>query len=199
MRVLGIDPGLSITGFGIVGHEGSNFSLVDAGCLRMTAALPLEQRLLELHSGLVEVIESASLEAVAVEALYSNYRHPRTAVQMGHARGVLLLAAAQSHLPVHSYAPTRVKKSLTGRGRASKAQVQNMIQSIFGLDQPPSPVDVSDALAVALCHINTLRLGGTLPGKSTNSLPESLREVMESASDRRRGSNDLIKELLRAE
>src|SRR5207249_12032118 len=110
--------------------------------------------------GLVEVIEQFRPEAVAVEQLYAHYNHPRTAILMGHARGVVFLAAAQRGLPVASYNATRIKKTITGSGRASKDQVQRTIQRELGLAKVPEPPDVADALAVALCHYYLVKLPG---------------------------------------
>src|SRR5262249_18555219 len=109
-------------------------------------------RLLSLYNGIVEVIEQFQPGVLAVEQLYAHYKHPRTAILMGHARGVFLLAAAQRGLEVVSYSATRVKKTITGSGRAPKDQVQRTIQRELGLTAPPDPPDVADALAVALCH-----------------------------------------------
>jgi crossover junction endodeoxyribonuclease RuvC len=117
----------------------------------------LEQRLLEIHRGISEVICEFVPTVMVVEELYSKYTHPRTAILMGHARGAIYLAAAAQAVPVLSYASTRIKNSLTGHGRASKEQVQRMVQRVFGLNQMPHPPDVADALAVALCHHNVLR------------------------------------------
>ncbi len=117
---------------------------------------PLEKRLLEIHRGISEVICEFVPTIVVVEELYSKYAHPKTAILMGHARGMIYLAAAAQAIPVLSYASTRIKNSLVGHGRASKEQVQRMVQRAFRLDRIPHPPDVADALAVALCHHNVL-------------------------------------------
>jgi crossover junction endodeoxyribonuclease RuvC len=115
--------------------------------------------LAEIQAGLASVIEEFKPQAMAVEELYSHYGHPRTAILMGHARGVALLAAAQAGVPVASYGATHIKKALVGSGHAGKEQMQRAIQSHFGLKAPPQPADVADALAVALCHAHrTTRL-----------------------------------------
>ena len=126
--------------------------LIEAGVLRMNPRDNLEDRLLELHAGVREVIALHPIEAVAIEQLYSHYQRPRTAVLMGHARGVLCLAAAEKSLGVHSYEPTKVKKTLTGNGHASKSQMQLAVQYQLRLKIAPEPADVADALAVAICH-----------------------------------------------
>lgn len=150
--VLGLDPGLAITGYGVIDISGGKPKLVEAGVIRVSRAQALAARLLELHSGIEEVIASYSIGAVAIEQLYSHYERPRTAILMGHARGVLTLAAAQKGISVHSYEATKVKKLLTGNGRAPKDQMQRAIQLQFRLKEPPDPPDVADALAIALCH-----------------------------------------------
>jgi len=156
MRILGIDPGLQATGYGVVdgagGGGGARPRLVEAGVVRTRRDDALADRLLEIRDGLASVLDEFHPDAVAVEALYAHYKHPRTAILMGHARGVVLLAAADAGAPVTSYNATQIKKSLTGNGHASKVQMQRAIQSAFGLAEPPQPADVADAIAIALCH-----------------------------------------------
>ena len=136
-RVLGIDPGLNTTGYGVLQVAVGGPKLCEAGVVRgMTRG---------------------SLTAVAIEQLYSHYDRPRTAILMGHARGVIILAAAQAGIPVTSYAATQVKKTLTGHGRASKLQIQTAIQRELRLATAPEPFDISDALAIALCHYYSQR------------------------------------------
>lgn len=154
MRVLGIDPGLQITGWSIVDGLPAGPGIIEAGVVRISDKKPLEMRLKELHAGIKEVIESHQPDVMAVEALYSHYKHPTTAIIMGHARGVIFLAAGEFDIPVHTYPATRIKKSLTGRGNASKAQVQQMVAVTLNLDKIPEPPDVADAIAAALTHIN---------------------------------------------
>ncbi len=152
-RILGVDPGLHITGYGVLEIEAGRVTVCEAGVIRPgSAKADLAARVLSIHQGLVEVIEQYQPSAVAVEQLYAHYKHPRTAILMGHARGVIFLAAAQANIPLHSYNATRIKKTVTGSGRASKEQVQRTIQRELGLTQAPDPPDVADALAAALCH-----------------------------------------------
>ena len=153
---LGIDPGLGTTGYGVLEYDGGKITLREAGCIRTKRNLPLEERLDEIFSGLNEVIGEFKPKEVIIEDLYSHYRHPKTAIIMGHARGAVFLSAANSRVPVKSYGATMIKKSLTGNGRASKIQVQQMIKNKLGLKQIPEPPDVADALAVVLCHISHL-------------------------------------------
>ena len=154
MRILGIDPGLERTGYGVVELPAGVGAprLVEAGVIRTARTDTLPRRLAEIQLGLASVIEEFKPQAMAVEELYSHYGHPRTAILMGHARGVALLAAAQAGVPVTSYGATHIKKALVGSGHAGKEQMQRAIQSHFGLKAPPQPADVADALAVALCH-----------------------------------------------
>jgi len=148
---LGLDPGLAITGYGIL-RRGPKIKLIEAGVIRIRRDQSLATRLKELYSGIMEVFESFPIDEVAIEQLYSHYERPRTAILMGHARGVLCLAAANSGKPVHSYASTKVKKLLTGNGRAPKTQMQLAVQQQLMLKDLPDPPDVADALAIALCH-----------------------------------------------
>ena len=150
MRVLGIDPGLNITGYGLVEVCAEGQKLIEAGEIK---------RLFELYNGLEDVTKDLLPDVLAVEELYSHYNHPRTAVIMGHARGVLFLVAGKADIPVFSYSATRVKKSLTGRGHASKEQVAKMISSILKSGEIDGHPDITDAVAVALCHINAVSHG----------------------------------------
>ena len=154
MRILGIVPGLWATGFGVVELAAGVGAprLIEAGVIRTRAADPLADRLLEIESGLAAVLAEFKPDTVAVEELYSHYKHPRTAILMGHARGIVFLAAARAGVAVVSYSATNIKKSLLGAGHASKEQVQRVIQRLFALKKAPEPPDVADALAVALCH-----------------------------------------------
>ena len=159
MRVLGIDPGLQVTGYGLLQARGARVRVVEAGVVRTDAKQPLAERLQRLHGLARDVFRELAPDAIVVEDLYSHYRHPVTAILMGHARGVIFLAAAEAGVPVVSYGATRIKKSLTGAGHASKGQMQRMVQSVLGLKALPEPPDVADALAVALCHCNVVVRG----------------------------------------
>ncbi len=150
--ILGIDPGLNITGYGILNVASSVPQIVEAGVIRSKRTEDLPMRLKSIHDGVADVISSFTLNAIAMEELYSHYARPTTAIMMGHARGVLCLAAGQAGLPIHSYAATQVKKMLTGNGRAGKDQVQRAITRHLNLSEIPDPPDVADALAIGLCH-----------------------------------------------
>ncbi len=158
MRVLGIDPGLQRTGYGCVSLAAGALepSLVEAGVLRFTARRPMLERLGQLHEDMSHLIAELKADQVAVEKLYAHYKHPRTAILMAHARGVILLAAQQAGLSVCDLPSTEVKKSVTGNGHASKRQIQLAVQAQCRLEAPPSPPDVADAIAIALCHARRL-------------------------------------------
>lgn len=151
-RILGIDPGLNITGYGLVGENSGRLELIEAGVVRVSRQQSLESRLLELHRGITEVMASLQPTEMAIEELYAHYERPTTAILMGHARGVICLAAAQQNLAVHHYRATQIKSQLTGNGRAPKSQVQLAVASQLGVVQAIEPPDVADALAIALCH-----------------------------------------------
>ena len=152
MRIIGIDPGLQITGYGVVDWKPQRPALVDAGIVRLNAKTSIPDRLVELEAELESLFDEHKPDTCAVEQLYSNYAHPRTAILMAHARGAFFLAGAQRGIPVLSYASTKVKKLITGSGRAGKEQMQLAMLREFRLPQMPEPHDVADALAIALCH-----------------------------------------------
>jgi len=149
--ILGIDPGLNTTGYGVIDVSTGKVRLLEAGVVRSRAG-ELALKVREIYDGVREVIEMFSPEVMAMEELYTHYDRPTTAILMGHARGCICLAAAQSGIGVVSYGATKVKKLLTGSGRATKDQVQRAIKLELGLDQYPDPPDVADAIALALCH-----------------------------------------------
>ena len=161
VRILGVDPGLNITGYGVLEVARDRIGVCEAGVVRGRTKRSLSQRLVEIRTGIADVIGTLKPDAMAIEQLYSNYKHPRTAILMGHARGVICLTAAEAHLTVESYSATQIKKVLTGNGRASKSQVQLAIRRELALTEIPDPPDVADALAVALCHYY-LRVRATL-------------------------------------
>ena len=151
MRILGVDPGLRLTGYGVIDYHASRPGLIDAGVIRLTAKLPIPDRLVELERELDAIVLEHEPEVCAIEQLYSNYAHPRTAILMGHARGVIMLVARRHRVRVEQFAANRIKQSLTGFGHAGKSQMQRAIQSTWNLPEPPEPPDVADALAIALC------------------------------------------------
>jgi crossover junction endodeoxyribonuclease RuvC len=154
MRILGIDPGLRLTGFGVVEVRPGSIepALIEGGVIKLNAKASVADRLAQLAEDLTGVIQEAKPDHLAVEQVYSHYAHPRTAIIMAHARGVILLCARQAGLAIEELAATEVKKALTGNGHASKEQMQLAVQAQFRLPEPPSPPDVADAIAIAACH-----------------------------------------------
>ncbi len=152
MRICGVDPGLQVTGYGVIDLAGDRANVVDAGTIKSDAAEELPIRLRQIYRDLCEVLDEHAPVILAVENVYSHYSHPQTAVVMAHARGMVLLAAAERHIDVRSFAATQIKRALTGNGRASKMQMQQAVRMNLGLDVVPEPHDVADALAVALCQ-----------------------------------------------
>ena len=151
MDVCGIDPGLETTGYAVIRAAGDSPSVLDAGVFTTRPADLLPQRLVQLADDFEEVLRQWRPALVGVEQLYAHYKHPRTAVQMAHARGVLLSAAHRSGAAVRSFSATHIKKYLTGNGRASKTQMRQAVQALFNLPVPPESADVADAIAVAFC------------------------------------------------
>ena len=149
MRIMGVDPGLRITGYGVVETPGS--TLVEAGCLRLDERSSVSDRLLELEVDVEKLLTRFRPDAVAVEIVFAHYKHPATAVVMAHARGVLLLCVRRANLPLIELRPTEIKKSLTGHGHASKEQMQDGVMARLNLAARPEPPDVADAIAIALC------------------------------------------------
>lgn len=152
-RVIGVDPGLTITGFGILDYKGGQIRTVAFGTIKPPAKESLPNRLEYLNSHMTELLEKFEPNAFAIEDTFFS-QNVKSALLLGQARGVLLLAAASKGIPSMDYAPRKVKQSVVGNGAADKIQVQYMVQQILKMDEPPKPLDVSDALAVGLCHIN---------------------------------------------
>lgn len=156
MRILGIDPGSRVTGFGVIDTDGAHHSLVTQGVVRVRTTGAFAQRLNEVYRGLAAVIESERPDQMAVEDLFF-HTNAKSALKLGHVRGVALLAGAERDIPIHEYAPLEVKQAVTGYGRADKGQVQKMVAVLLAMKSLPTPHDAADALAVALCHANRLR------------------------------------------
>jgi crossover junction endodeoxyribonuclease RuvC len=156
-RVLGIDPGLVATGFAVL-LGGRRPAVLDQGVVETAASLPLDERLWLIHDGIGRLLDRHAPAAVAVEDLYSEYRFPRTALMMAHARGVVCLAARQRRVAVMTLAPAEVKRGVTGNGAASKEQIQHAAQRLLDLDRLPRPSHVADALALALTGLSRLGL-----------------------------------------
>jgi crossover junction endodeoxyribonuclease RuvC len=151
MKILGIDPGLQITGYGVVDFAQREPKLIDGGVIRLSARSTLSDRLVELHKELESLLDEFQPAICAVEQLYAHYKHPRTAILMGHARGVILLAAQRRNIQIRELSANRIKQSVVGHGHAGKSQMQRAVQQILHLKSLPQPPDVADALAAALC------------------------------------------------
>ncbi len=158
MRILGIDPGLQVCGYACIETNGGKEGLIEAGIFQTTSDLAMEQRLDSIARDTESLLKRFGPDVVAIEELYSHYAHPKTSILMAHARGVILQKCAEVEIKIKSFSATRVKKSLTGNGRASKQQVQRTIQTILSLPKLPEPDDVADAVAVALCCANSNKL-----------------------------------------
>lgn len=154
MIILGIDPGFAITGYGVLDYSGNKFKLIDVGVITTEAGLELSDRLLVLNNGLDALIAKYQPEAMAVEELFFN-TNVKTAIKVGHGRGVALLAAAKAGIRVFEYTPLQVKQSVVGYGRAKKEQVQQMVKVLLNLEKIPKPDDAADALAIAICHAHS--------------------------------------------
>ncbi len=152
MRILGIDPGLVATGYGVIEVSAQyKLDVCAAGVIRPSSD-DLANRLTQIYEQVTKLLREFNPDAMAIEDLYMTYSHPRTAILMGHARGVIFLAGSLSGIPVTNYAPTEVKRAVTSHGRASKEQVQHMVQQLLRLPTLPTPDHVSDALALAITH-----------------------------------------------
>ena len=152
MIVLGVDPGAATTGYGVVAREGGGaVSLLECGVVRTQPSSPLPVRLRQIYDGIGEVLTRHNVDAMSVEGVFYA-KNARTTVILGHARGAILLAATLRDLPVFEYSPAQIKNAVTGTGRASKEQVQYMVQRLLRLRTAPSPADAADGVAVALCH-----------------------------------------------
>ncbi|MSO48429.1 MAG: crossover junction endodeoxyribonuclease RuvC [Acidobacteria bacterium] len=172
MRIFGIDPGSIRTGYGCVETGGSRHVLVTCGAISAPAGSGFAERLHVIHETLTRALRETSPDCVAIENLF-HARNVRSALQLGHARGVAMLAAVQAGVPIVEYTPAEIKLAVVGYGRADKVQVQHMVKLLLGLTALPKPFDASDALAAALCHSHS----GTsaLARRSTRSLPRHLR------------------------
>ncbi|MDP2912847.1 MAG: crossover junction endodeoxyribonuclease RuvC [Candidatus Omnitrophota bacterium] len=153
MLILGIDPGLSATGYGII--ENSTLKLVEAGVIKTRPNTPIQERTRKIFDEISGIIEEHKPAVLVLEKIYSHYKHPTTAILMGHARAMACLVCGKFNVKLVNYPSTRIKKAITGNGHASKAQVQRMVQTLLKLKTPPEPVDISDALAMAIsyCYI----------------------------------------------
>jgi len=161
MRVLGIDPGATATGYGLVELEGDTLSALRFGAITTSSKLSFPERLLRIYQELRALLTAEQPDCAAVEAVFFA-RNVQSALRLGQARGVALLALAEAGLPVHEYSALEVKQSVTSYGQAGKEQVQEMVRLLLGLPEAPAPADAADALAVAICHLHASRLQSRL-------------------------------------
>ncbi len=161
MLVLGIDPGTAITGYGLVRETDEGLTLVDYGVITTPSGQPLPTRLQAIYQGLTDIIHGYQPDTAAVEELFFS-RNVRTALSVGHARGVALLALADAGLPIYEYKPLEIKQAIAGYGGADKHQVQEMVRMLLNLEHMPHPDDAADAVAVAMCHIHSARMAALI-------------------------------------
>ena len=171
MRVLGIDCGSRITGYGVVDTAGSECCLVRCGAIRFKSSDPMAVRLKQAYNGIVDIIRELQPEVAAFENIFYA-TNVQSAFKLGYIRGVSMFAAAEANLPVFEYSPLEVKSAVTGYGRAEKLQVQQMVRSLLKLHEVPQPYDASDALAVAICHVNTNGSNKMIAARSRSARPE---------------------------
>ncbi|MHC4727142.1 MAG: crossover junction endodeoxyribonuclease RuvC [Planctomycetota bacterium] len=157
MRILGIDPGLQVCGYACLETGHDREKLVEAGVIRTDSGSAIEEKLNRIAEDIESLLRTFGPNVVAVEELYAHYAHPRTAILMGHARGVILQKCAEKRIEIRNFSATRIKKSITGNGRASKEQIQRTIQTILSLPKLPEPSDVADAIAAAMCCVNSIK------------------------------------------
>lgn len=155
MFVLGIDPGLTTTGFAVLSHDRGRSTAVTAGVFRTSVDDPIGTRLVELYRDVSQLVAEFEPTAAAIEQVFVN-RNLQTAVSVARASGVAMMAIAQAGVPIHEYQPTAIKAAVTGDGRADKKQIQAMVMRRLGLAEPPRPADAADALAVAMCHLQSM-------------------------------------------
>jgi crossover junction endodeoxyribonuclease RuvC len=152
MRILGIDPALKITGYGIIDWQNNALSLVGAGCVITRYNQTLPKRLDKIYQAILELIQKYRPEVMVLEKIYVHYHHPTTAYLLGQARGIICLVCAQANIPLIEYAATQVKKAIVGRGQASKLQIQRMVIATLKLKNVPKYLDITDALALAIAY-----------------------------------------------
>jgi crossover junction endodeoxyribonuclease RuvC len=174
MRIFGIDPGSERTGYGCVETDGSRHRLVVCGALAPPAKSSFPERLHIIHAGLAALLEECRPDCVAIENIF-HARNVRSALKLGHARGVALLAASSARVPIAEYTPAEIKRAVVGFGRAEKHQVGQMVKILLGLDAPPSPHDAADAVAIAICHIHTSHGAVASAIQRTSSAPAASR------------------------
>jgi crossover junction endodeoxyribonuclease RuvC len=168
VRVFGIDPGSERTGYGCIETDGSRHRIVLCGAIATSPSAPFADKLLDIHVRLTALLGECRPDFVAVENLFYA-TNVRSALKLGHARGVAMLAAVEAGVPVHEYTPAEIKRAVVGYGRAEKHQVQHMVKLLLGLPAVPSPHDAADALAVAICHVHASAISS--PGRIASAMP----------------------------
>ncbi len=166
MKILGIDPGLSVTGYGVIRVTGKEVENLVFGGIRAPRGASFSDKLLAINQGINQIIQEYQPDYCAVEEVFY-HQNQRTAIVMAHARAAAMLAAAQNHIPVAEYSPREVKMSVVGNGNASKVQIQAMVKNILHLPETPQPEDAADALSVALCHYHRLRFRNLMHSATT--------------------------------
>jgi crossover junction endodeoxyribonuclease RuvC len=164
MRILGVDPGSESTGYGLIESDGSEHSVILYGAIKTPANQPFYNRLLNIYNGLTGLLDREPADVIAVEEVFYA-ANVQSALKLGHARGVVLLVAAQRRLPLYEYSPLEIKRGIVGYGRAEKAQVQGMVAFVLRMPEAPTPDDAADALAVAVCHAHRMRRGVPVPAR----------------------------------
>jgi len=190
VRILGIDPGSERTGYGCVETDGRRHQLVACGAISALTGDAFPQRLARIHRELLAVLASCRPECVAVESVFHAV-NARTALKLGHARGVAILAAVEAGCTVVEYSPAEIKRAVVGSGRAEKHQVQQMVKLLLGLDKVPSPHDAADALAVAICHLHSLPPAALRAAAGTGARPASRPSLGDGPGLGKRGAKPL--------
>jgi crossover junction endodeoxyribonuclease RuvC len=191
VKIFGIDPGSERTGYGCVASDGARHRLVVCGCVTAPARAVFADRLLVIHARLAALLSEHRPDCVAIENIF-HARNVRSALKLGHARGVALLAASQAGVPVAEYTPAEIKRAVVGFGRAEKRQVGSMVRLLLGLDDVPAPHDAADALAVAICHMHASSSGlaATVGGRSGSTGLRSWRQYQPPHAGARRPASD---------
>jgi crossover junction endodeoxyribonuclease RuvC len=164
MKILGIDPALTVTGYGVIGVQSGKLNLIEAGVIKTLAADPLPQRLNKVYHSISKLIDDTRPDVMVLEKLYAHYRHPTTSYILGEVRGVICLICAHKNIPLFEYGATRVKKAIVGGGLASKARLQRMVGDILDIKKLPKYMDVTDALALAIAHSYIMKVKAIVPG-----------------------------------
>jgi crossover junction endodeoxyribonuclease RuvC len=184
VKIFGIDPGSERTGYGCVEIDGSRHRIITSGAIRTPATATFPEKLLRIHSGLATLLGECRPDCVAIENLFHAV-NARSALKLGHARGVAMLAAVEAGLPVFEYTPAEVKRAVVGYGRAEKHQVQQMVKLILGLAAVPTPHDASDALAIAICHSHSQQPEQTRTARSGSKAATSWRHFRPADAGRK--------------